>query len=471
MQSKDIQKKISYQEILDFSKRYFDGIIIDEKIFKECTEIKIDNHNKIVYITTDTTELTPLQIQSFKKLLKDVKKYLELINFSTKIKFVPQNNVPQIKVKIDKKREHFNEYLNELYTFQNFVVSNCNAWAYKVCLNVTKGIEEARTKNCTSILICAKEGMGKTHLLQATARELYKKGEQVLYISADNLLKKIREAYNLSKSKYTNEDIYRSNKPSQEIDYLLIDDFQEIDTFQEKSKMGFYINKLLKYIKRKLDRGKIVILASSKEVGEFKNSKIKEMLDKFMVISITNVDKKFIKEYISKAKKEKQELKNILTNEVIDFILKNHWKFTNIALFVTFMNTMSLPFFTHSVPLKSNEKFNYFKKYIWTPFWEARSTFKFDLANQLIAATSHVLKINNEKDLINGKKRTQKISKARRIIIFILKNHFKKSFNEIAQLLNIDKSSVRYGYNKIIEEIKNDKYLEKKIEEIRRKIM
>lgn len=460
MQPKDVQGKVLYKEILNFLKKSFDGVTINEKVFKECVEIKIDSSNKIVYIIADTTELTPLQISCLKKLLKDATKYLELINFSTKIKFVSQNNISRIKAKINKKRE----YLNKFYTFQNFIVSNCNAWAYKVCLNVTKGIEEARAKNCTSILICAKEGMGKTHLLQATARELDERGEKVLYVSADNLLKKFKE-YHLLKYK-NNEMMYKLNRILQEIEYLLIDDFQEIDSSQE-----FYVNKLLKYIKRKLDKGKIVILASSKEPGEFKNSNIKEMFNKFTVINITNIDKKFIKEYIEKIKKEKKELKNILINEVIDFILKNHWKFTSIALFVTFMNTMSLPFFTHSVPLKSNEKFNYFKKYIWIPFWEARSAYKFDPIDQLIAATSHVFKINNEKDLKNGKKRTQKISKARRIMIFILKNYFKKSFNEIAQLLNIDKSSVRYGYNKIIEEIKNDKYLEEKIEEIRRKIM
>jgi len=77
------------------------------------------------------------------------------------------------KAKIDR--------FNPKYTFDNFIVGNCNRLAYAAALEIAES--PGRTYN--PFFIYGSTGQGKTHLLHAIGRKATSNGLQATYISAD----------------------------------------------------------------------------------------------------------------------------------------------------------------------------------------------------------------------------------------------------------------------------------------------
>ncbi|HEM5650800.1 TPA: hypothetical protein U1729_000885 [Streptococcus suis] len=92
--------------------------------------------------------------------------------------------------------------INKNQTFENFSVNDGNAWALTALKTVIKD------KNYYNpVYIYGEEGVGKSHLLNATNNALLSEQNQVILLSAENLTNHLVE--NLTYS---------------EFDYILIDD-------------------------------------------------------------------------------------------------------------------------------------------------------------------------------------------------------------------------------------------------------
>ena len=92
--------------------------------------------------------------------------------------------------------------INKNQTFENFSVNDGNAWALTALKTVIKD------KNYYNpVYIYGEEGVGKSHLLNATNNALLSEQNQVILLSAENLTNHLVENFTYS-----------------EFDYILIDD-------------------------------------------------------------------------------------------------------------------------------------------------------------------------------------------------------------------------------------------------------
>lgn len=71
--------------------------------------------------------------------------------------------------------------LNPKYTFNTFIVGNCNRFAYSAALEVA----ERRAEHYNPLFICSSTGLGKTHLLQAIGHITMNKRLGTLYLTAE----------------------------------------------------------------------------------------------------------------------------------------------------------------------------------------------------------------------------------------------------------------------------------------------
>lgn len=96
--------------------------------------------------------------------------------------------------------------LNKNQTFENFSVNEGNAWSIAALKAVVKD-----KKLYNPVFIYGEEGVGKSHLLNATNNALLSEQNQVIMLSAENL------TYHLVE-----------NPTYSEFDYILIDDLNQM---------------------------------------------------------------------------------------------------------------------------------------------------------------------------------------------------------------------------------------------------
>lgn len=82
--------------------------------------------------------------------------------------------------------------LNERYTFDNFVVADCNRFAHAAAQQVCRN--PGRSYN--PLFIHSKAGLGKTHLMQAIGHQIREqhRGVEVVYVSAENFVNQLISA-------------------------------------------------------------------------------------------------------------------------------------------------------------------------------------------------------------------------------------------------------------------------------------
>ena len=183
-------------------------------------------------IQTDSSLNTRLLEQKKDEIVKAINKITES-NYSLEI--VTKSNTPTELVE-KKKRFFENSSLSKKFTFENFVVGNSNSQAYNashfVSLNQGK---------YNPLFIYAKSGLGKTHLLNAIGNEVLKINpeKKVLYISTDDFISEFIRYVRLKNSEDDLKDFFRN------IDYLLIDDIQQLTNKRETELMFFNIFNLL----------------------------------------------------------------------------------------------------------------------------------------------------------------------------------------------------------------------------------
>jgi chromosomal replication initiator protein len=107
---------------------------------------------------------------------------------------------------------------NPNYTFENFVPAHTNHFAYAACLAVS---QDEPAKQYNPLYIYGGVGLGKTHLLQSTAREFLKRSKKIktVYLSAERFMNEMISSIGNKKQQDFRER-YRK------IDVLVLDDVQ-----------------------------------------------------------------------------------------------------------------------------------------------------------------------------------------------------------------------------------------------------
>lgn len=229
------QKRITERgkSILD---KVLDDDITREKFIKEF-EKNLD-HETTIYVDNNSSDID----QTAKTTYKKIKKFEKNLN---KIKNNTFNNITS------------NKCLYKKYTYDNYNLSSNNSNIFILLKNIKE-----TDKRCNPIVIYGKKGTGKTHLLSATANNLLKSDEKIVYIRA----KEFKELCKKYERKEMEEHVFNNIIDKiKESNYIF---FEDIENLVNSS---FTENKFYHLFNDLYESDKKIIITCNKEPDKLNN--------------------------------------------------------------------------------------------------------------------------------------------------------------------------------------------------------
>ncbi len=169
--------------------------------------------------------------------------------------------------------------LDPRYTFDTFVVGPSNRIAHAAATRVAETVGR-ESPGFNPLFIHAPVGMGKSHLLQATAWEVTRRqpDAKVLYMTADSFRYRFVEALR-------GNDPLAFKEQFRKIDILLIDDLEFMHGAQTETEFDHIVNALL-------DGGRQLVVASSRPPAQIErlNERMRSRLTRGLVTELGNFD-------------------------------------------------------------------------------------------------------------------------------------------------------------------------------------
>ena len=210
------------------------------------------------------------------------------------------------ETKKEKEKPHRFYRLNPKFVFSNFIVGSCNKMAYSACMAVAENLG----KIYNPLFIYGGVGLGKTHLLHATAHYVLSKNPDanVIYTTADTFMSELISCMQQG-------SILQFRQRYRDVDLLLIDDVQFLEG-KERTQIEFYhIFNALHLI------GKQIILSSDTPPSHL--SGIQERLkSRFISGLVVEVKKPDIDTKLSIIRKKTKEMNLHLPHDVMLFVSK-----------------------------------------------------------------------------------------------------------------------------------------------------
>jgi chromosomal replication initiator protein len=329
------------------------------------------------------------------------------------------------------------KYLNARFTFDKFVVGECNEFAY----SVSKAL--ANNSHCpySSLLLLAKTGLGKSHLIQAVGNSILQKRPttKVLYITAED---------------FTNEMIYAlknnlisqfKNKYRRVCDVLLLEELHFLGG-KEKTQieLGYTLDSLF-------NDGKIVVFTSPLKPEEIPN--MRKMLTSRLTSGVlTSIETPGFHTRFEILRQKARERNISLPEDVACFLAEN---------------------VTHDIRqlegiLASLEAISfYLKKKINLDL--AKEAVKQLIPAKHLATIDDIQKIvckyfKIDMEAVKSKSRKKTVSHPRSIAIYLCRRYTEKSLESIGHSFNRNHSTILYDYEKIKKNIKIDGSIRREVE-------
>lgn len=207
----------------------------------------------------------------------------------------------------NKKQEEFTtpqSSLNQLFTFDNFVIGSGNRFAHAASLAVA----ESPAKAYNPLFIYGPVGMGKTHLLQAIAHFALQKnnGLKVLYISSERFTNQLISAIQ-NRSTISFRQMYRN------VDILLIDDIHFMGGKETTQEEFFHTFNVL------YDAHKQIILSSDRPPKDIPSLE-QRLVSRFEWGLITDIQQPDLETRIAILRKKAERETIIVPDDVTFFI-------------------------------------------------------------------------------------------------------------------------------------------------------
>lgn len=221
--------------------------------------------NGIASIAAPSTMIIDLLQKRFYNIIKKtVDKYT---NTDTKIIFIPKIinkdlkenlSIAPLFAQIEKKKELIIGHLPRVradYTFQTLAVSSTNQLAYVSATTVAKKMGQAYNP----LFIYGPVGVGKTHLMQAIANEVYRNNpdKKIIYTTSEEFTNEVVEAIR-------NNDTARMKRKFRNVDLLIVDDVQFFAGKERAQEELFHTFNIL------IDAGSQIVLSSDRPPSEIK---------------------------------------------------------------------------------------------------------------------------------------------------------------------------------------------------------
>ena len=328
--------------------------------------------------------------------------------------------------------------LNPRYTFDKFIVGDCNRLAFAAAEEVSEN--PACVYN--PLIIHSDTGQGKTHLLHAIGHATMRKGLQVAYFGADRFTNEFVLALKQN-------DLEQLRGKFTPVNVLLFDDFQLLDCKKQTQQFFFHtFNELYN------NNCQVVIAADRlpKEMHLLSN-RLKTHLEWGLIAQIQPPDFDTRLAILRAKSKEKslpiaEEILQVIARRVQDNVCRLEGALTYLDARAKLTGLKLTPQVVNKLLTTNNG---------------------IDDRKVILRITAGYFDCSVE-ELI-GKKRDRETTLARHIAMYLMREEGNYSFAEISRALgNRNHATVIHGYKKISGELKDNSRLRKQITDIKQKI-
>lgn len=350
-----------------------------------------------------------------------------------------------------KEEDNFKTVLNPAYTFDNFVVGDCN----NIASSAAKAVAENPGVLYNPLFIYGGVGLGKTHIMQAIGNYILSvdKNKKILYVTSEQFVNEFIDS--LSPSRQSKVSDNKLNKSFREkyrnADVLMIDDIQFLSNKMSSQEALFHTFNDLYQNKKQ------IILSSDRHPREltFIEERLQSRFQCGLTVDITNPS---VETRVAILRKKAEIKKFRVSNEVIFFI----------AELIT-SNVRELEGALSKVMFYCN----LMKKEV-CDIDTAKEALK-----DFIDVTTHVISIDNIVDAtctyfnikradIIGKKKLKNIVNARQIAMYLINDLLGIPLTSIGDYFGgRDHTTVMYSRDKIASLLKTDALLQAQINDIR----
>ncbi len=335
-------------------------------------------------------------------------------------------------------------YLNEDYTFENYVVGNSNHFAYAAA----QALVNADERVFNPLFVYGNSGMGKTHLLHAIGNALRarKPNVQVLYVTSEQFTNSYIEAI---RKRGDALEVFR--KKYRKVDVLLIDDVQFMARADKTQEEFFHTFNAL------FESGKQIVLSADCPASQITNmdDRLKTRFSQGMTVELTapcyEMRVAILRQKMLKWKK------SLITDEVVEFLARNITQSVR-ALEGALIRTSTFASLTNACPSIA------FLREKLADLMARRATIGISIADiQQRVADEFGVKIAD----INGRRRTAAIAHPRQVAMFLARRHTASSLQDIgAAFGGRDHGTVLHAMRTIEEKLQSDPCLRETLDRV-----
>jgi len=340
-------------------------------------------------------------------------------------------------------RKTISNTFNPKYTFESFIIGNCNRLAHAAALAVAE--KPGRVYN--PLFIYGGVGLGKTHLLHAIGHFVSQSKLRVLYVSTEQFTNEFIKAIRERKT-----DEFRQKYRS--VDVLLIDDIHFI-IGKEQTQEGFF------HTFNDLHNGNRQIVITSDRSPKSMPLLEDRLRSRFAWGLIADIQPPYLETRLAILQAKAEECGVSVPKEVLDLIARKCQKSIrelegSLNRVVAYARLTRAPI-TIELANKALAEF--------PDSYPHRG-----LTPQMIITTV-ARYFDLEPEVLAGQRRDKQSALARHIAAYLIREETDRSFSEIGRELgNRDHSAILRGYQKIAEEIDNNPQLRRDIIDIREKL-
>ena len=332
--------------------------------------------------------------------------------------------------------------LSNKYSFSTFIAGDCNRLPFTAAVEISGNPGET----FNPLYIYGSTGTGKTHLLHAVGHASRSLDLSVLYISAEQFT---NDFINSIRNHKTEEFRNRFNG----IDVLLVDDIQFLSCKTQTQECLFHI------LNDYLADGRQVVITSDRPPREIAslNERLRSRLEGGLVADIYPPDHKT---RLSILELKSQHLRMSFDPAVLNFLA------THFYHSVRELEGALIRLATYARLNSLTLDVNMAKQLLADMITVSKQNVGYFQPSAIINTVADYYSLSP--DDITGKKRDLKTSRARHIVMYLMRQQNHCNLSEIGKVLgNRDHSTVIHGCEKIASEINVDSQLSKTVEDIR----